>query len=90
MVAGLLAQHAERTFDAVLAAVYLHGLAGDIACYALGPIRSGEQCLVATDLIKAMPGAFRRARARSKWVTVGRPYGTSIVSGSLPSAAALG
>ena len=63
LIAGLLAQNPERVFKAVIAAVYLHGLAGDAACYP-GPTRSGtgEQCLVATDLIHAMPEAFRRAR----------------------------
>jgi hydroxyethylthiazole kinase-like uncharacterized protein yjeF len=73
MVAGMLAQFPQRAFEAVLAAVYLHGFAGDIACYALGPIQSGEQCLVATDLVQAMPRAFRQARARAarKWVRIG-------------------
>jgi len=73
MIAGLLAQFPQRPFETVLAAVYLHGSAGDIACYALGPIRSGEQCLVATDLIRAMPNAFRQARARAaqKYVRTG-------------------
>lgn len=73
IIAGLLAQQPDRALQAVIAAVYLHGMAGDIACYALGPIRSGEQCLVATDLIRAMPGAFRQARARAakKWVRIG-------------------
>jgi NAD(P)H-hydrate repair Nnr-like enzyme with NAD(P)H-hydrate dehydratase domain len=73
MIAGLVAQHPGRAFEAVIAAVYLHGLSGDIACYELGPIRSGEQCLVATDIIQAMPRAFRQARARAaeKWVRIG-------------------
>ena len=73
MIAGMIAQFPQRAFEAVLAAVYLHGLAGDIACYGLGPIRSGEQCLVATDLIRAMPGAFRQARVRAvqRWVKTG-------------------
>lgn len=73
MIAGMLAQRPDCALQAVIAAVYLHGLAGDIACYALGPIHSGEQCLVATDLIRAMPSAFWRARARAaqKWVRTG-------------------
>jgi NAD(P)H-hydrate epimerase len=68
MVAGMLAQNPQRAFQAVLAAVYLHGLAGDIAREHLG-----EQALVATDLIKAMPEAFRRVRAEAgqKWVKLG-------------------
>src|SRR5579864_2173762 len=68
IVAGMLAQNPQRTFQAVLAAVYLHGLAGDIACEHLG-----EQALVATDLVKALPEAFRRVRveAGQKWVKLG-------------------
>jgi NAD(P)H-hydrate epimerase len=57
MVAALMAQHPEQTFEAVIAAVYLHGLAGDVARE-----RMGEQSLVATDLIAAFPEAFRRTR----------------------------
>jgi NAD(P)H-hydrate epimerase len=41
--------------------VYLHGLAGDIACEIMG-----EQSLVATDLVKALPEAFRRVREVAK------------------------
>jgi NAD(P)H-hydrate epimerase len=37
--------------------VHLHGLAGDIACETMG-----EQSLVATDLIEALPEAFQRVR----------------------------
>ena len=68
IVAGMLAQNPKRGFLAVLAAVYLHGLAGDIADQAMG-----EQSLVATDLITALPEAFRRLRAQAaeKWVKIG-------------------
>jgi ADP-dependent NAD(P)H-hydrate dehydratase / NAD(P)H-hydrate epimerase len=68
IVAGMLAQNPKRGFAAVLAAVYLHGLAGDIARE-----HSGEYSLVATDLITALPEAFRRVRAQAaeKWVKVG-------------------
>src|SRR5579864_1972202 len=68
IVAGMLAQNPQRTFQAVLAAVYLHGLAGDIACEHLG-----EHALVATDLVKALPETFRRVRAEAgqKWVKLG-------------------
>ena len=65
MIAGMIAQHPQKVFEAVIAAVYLHGLAGDIACHggASGLLSAiGEQCLVATDLIRAMPQAFRRVR----------------------------
>jgi NAD(P)H-hydrate epimerase len=57
MVAGLIAQAPDRIFEAVLAAVHLHGLSGDIACESVG-----EHSLVATDLVKALPEAFRRTR----------------------------
>jgi len=57
MVSGLVAQNRERIVDAVIAAVHLHGLAGDVARET-----TGEHSLVATDLIKALPEAFRRVR----------------------------
>jgi NAD(P)H-hydrate epimerase len=68
MVAGVLAQNPRREFAAVLAAVYLHGLAGDIARDSLG-----EHSLVATDLVTTLPEAFRRVRAEAgeKWVKIG-------------------
>jgi hydroxyethylthiazole kinase-like uncharacterized protein yjeF len=68
IVAGMLAQNSRRAFSAVLAAVYLHGLAGDVA-----EESTGEQSLVATDLIAALPEAFRRIRAQAaeKWVKIG-------------------
>ncbi len=53
MIAGCMAQFRDRTFDATVLAVYLHGLAGDIACN-----RVGEKSLVATDLIGAMAEAI--------------------------------
>jgi hydroxyethylthiazole kinase-like uncharacterized protein yjeF len=57
MVAGLIAQNPERIVEAVIAAVHLHGLAGDLARESMG-----EHALVATDLVKALPEAFRRVR----------------------------
>jgi ADP-dependent NAD(P)H-hydrate dehydratase / NAD(P)H-hydrate epimerase len=57
MIAGLIAQNPRRFAEAVTAAVYLHGLAGDIARETLG-----EHSLVATDLLNALPEAFRRTR----------------------------
>ena len=57
MVAGFVAQFPDRVIDAVCAAVYLHGLSGDVASDAVG-----EQCLVATDLLKFLPEAIRRVR----------------------------
>ena len=55
MVAGMMAQHPSQILDAVTSAVYLHGRAGDVACETMG-----EHSLVATDLIEALPEAFRR------------------------------
>jgi hydroxyethylthiazole kinase-like uncharacterized protein yjeF len=68
MVAGLIAQNRERITEAVIAAVHLHGLAGDVACETMG-----EQSLVATDLLTALPEAFRRVQkaAQEKFVRVG-------------------
>jgi NAD(P)H-hydrate epimerase len=65
IVAGLLAQNLKQAFTAVIAAVYLHGLAGDIACE-----RMGEHSLVATDLLHGLPDAFRRTRAMATQETV--------------------
>jgi NAD(P)H-hydrate epimerase len=58
MVSGMIAQNPKSVFEAVIAAVHLHGLAGDVAKESMG-----EQGLVATDLIVALPEAFRRTRA---------------------------
>jgi NAD(P)H-hydrate epimerase len=57
IVAGLLAQFPKQALEATALAVYLHGLAGDIACEALG-----ENSLVATDLLEFLPEAFARMR----------------------------
>ena len=57
MVAGLIAQNPERIAEAVIAAVHLHGVAGDVARESMG-----EYSLIATDLVKALPEAFRRIR----------------------------
>jgi hydroxyethylthiazole kinase-like uncharacterized protein yjeF len=57
MVAGLIAQNPDRIADAVIAAVHLHGLAGDVARESMG-----EHSMVATDLLGALPEAFRRTR----------------------------
>jgi NAD(P)H-hydrate epimerase len=67
IVAGMLAQNPRQPFEAVLAAVYLHGVAGDIACETVG-----EHSLVATDLVRALPEAFRRTRVEAveKWVKI--------------------
>lgn len=56
MIAGFLAQFPGDVARAVCAAVYLHGLAGDVACE-----RWGEQSMIAGDLIASLPEAFKRA-----------------------------
>jgi len=68
MVAGLIAQNPSDVFTAVLTAVYLHGLAGDVARETMG-----EHSLVATDLISSLPQAFQRVRsaAREQVVRIG-------------------
>ncbi len=67
MVAGLIAQNPSDVFGAVLAAVYLHGLAGDVAREGMG-----EHSLVATDLLTSLPDAFQRLRrAGEKVVRIG-------------------
>jgi ADP-dependent NAD(P)H-hydrate dehydratase / NAD(P)H-hydrate epimerase len=58
MTAGMIAQNPKRILEAVVAAVHLHGLAGDIA-----RDNMGEQSLVATDLIKFLPEAMKCVRA---------------------------
>ena len=56
MVAGLLAQFpAQRPEVVIAAAVYLHGLAAELAVE-----ESGEQTLAATDLLDYLPRAIRR------------------------------
>jgi NAD(P)H-hydrate epimerase len=61
MIAGLLAQYPKDIERAIAAAVYLHGLAGDLARDTMG-----EQALVATDLLRFLPNAFRIAREQSR------------------------
>src|ERR1700674_5305743 len=53
MVAGLIAQHPQHALEATALAVYLHGLAGDLANESVG-----ENSLVATDLVRFLPQAF--------------------------------
>ncbi len=58
LIAGLLAQFPKQADQAVAAAVYLHGLAGEVGARALG-----EKCLIATDILQYLPEAVRRAAA---------------------------
>jgi NAD(P)H-hydrate epimerase len=53
MIAGFLAQFPSQPDQAVAAAVYLHGLAGEIGARALG-----EKCLIATDILRYLPDAM--------------------------------
>jgi hydroxyethylthiazole kinase-like uncharacterized protein yjeF len=57
IVAGLIAQHPQHALEATALAVYLHGLAGDLASESIG-----ENSLVATDLVRFLPQAFAQLR----------------------------
>ncbi len=58
LIAAFLAQFpAREVLRTVAAAVYLHGLAGELACDELG-----EQGMVATDILRHLPGASRALR----------------------------
>jgi NAD(P)H-hydrate epimerase len=65
MTAGIIGQMQDDVARAAIAAVYMHGLAGDVAAETIG-----EHSLVATDLLAALPEAFRRATRWSKESTV--------------------
>jgi NAD(P)H-hydrate epimerase len=55
LIAGLVAQYRDRPISEVAAAaVYLHGLAGDLAAEELG-----QASLIAGDLLGALPRAYR-------------------------------
>jgi len=54
MIAGLVAQFPNQMDEALLAAVYLHGRAGE-----LGAEELGEKPLIATDLFEFLPEAMR-------------------------------
>jgi ADP-dependent NAD(P)H-hydrate dehydratase / NAD(P)H-hydrate epimerase len=59
MAAGILAQHAGTDWSkAVCLAVYLHGLAGDLAAE-----QRGEISLMASDIIHAIPEAYEKLLA---------------------------
>jgi ADP-dependent NAD(P)H-hydrate dehydratase / NAD(P)H-hydrate epimerase len=61
MAAACIAQNPNRIPEAVAAAVHLHGLAGDVACESMG-----EHSLTATDLLQALPEAFRRVQSAGR------------------------
>jgi NAD(P)H-hydrate epimerase len=54
LIAGLVAQFPDQLENALLAAVYLHGRAGE-----LGAADIGEKTLIATDLFEFLPEAMR-------------------------------
>ncbi|HSO75874.1 MAG TPA: NAD(P)H-hydrate dehydratase [Blastocatellia bacterium] len=53
MIAGLLAQKLDDALGATIAAVYLHGVAGDIAAS-----RSGTRAMIASDITACLGDAF--------------------------------
>jgi NAD(P)H-hydrate epimerase len=53
MIAGFLGQFPDRPEQAIAAAVYLHGLSGE-----LGAAVKGEKSLIATDLLEFLPAAI--------------------------------
>lgn len=57
LIAGFLAQFPDHADLAIIAAVYLHGLAGE-----LGAAAKGEQSLIATDLLDYLPAAIDACR----------------------------
>lgn len=61
MVAGMIAQNPKDPLHAVCAAVFLHGLAGDVM-----RDKVGEHSLIATDLLQGLPEAFRRVHQDSQ------------------------
>jgi NAD(P)H-hydrate epimerase len=65
IIAGLLAQFPQERLLPVLAAVYLHGLAGDTV-----RDHMNERTLLATDLLRALPHAFNVARRRTVEKTI--------------------
>ncbi len=66
MVAGMIAQNLRNPFAAVLAAVHLHGLAGDVMRE-----KVGEHSLIATDLLAGLPEAFSRTQIAAEEKMVG-------------------
>ena len=65
VTAGIIGQMQNDVARAAIAAVYMHGMAGDVAAE-----KMGVHSLVATDLLGALPEAFRRATRWSKESTV--------------------
>jgi NAD(P)H-hydrate epimerase len=55
LIAGFLAQFPQEPEQAIAAAVYLHGLSGEI-----GAREMGEKCLISTDLLRYLPAAMEQ------------------------------
>ncbi len=64
MIAGLIAQKPDDPVRAVIAAVYLHGLAGDIAAS-----RRGTRSLIASDITAMLGDAFIEAGGEDERLT---------------------
>lgn len=65
MTAGSIGQMPNAVPRAAVAAVYMHGLAGDVAAE-----RMGEHSMTATDLLGSLPEAYRRATSWASEATV--------------------
>jgi len=71
IIAGLIAQHPDQIIDAVRAGVYLHGLAADAALST-----QTVETLLASDVVAALPSAFRTTREATSeftWIQRGGP-----------------
>jgi NAD(P)H-hydrate epimerase len=66
MIAGMLAQYPQSPLQAVLAAVNMHGRAGDLAVRCWDPESLSTQPLVATDLLRTLPQVFPLLRNEAK------------------------
>jgi len=73
IIAGLIAQYPNRIVDAVRAGIYLHGLAADAALST-----QTEETMLTTDVIAALPSAYRIARKPADeftWIQYGEHRG---------------
>lgn len=59
IITGLLARGYKQA-DACMIGMYVHGLAGDIAA-----VETGVECMVASDIIRCLPQAFKRLYGES-------------------------